>query len=372
MSELGGVASGLFGPYSIGSMTVRNRFVMAPMTREFSQCGVVSDAAPEYYARRVRGGVGLVVTEGIVVDHPAAAASSRVPQLHDEHTRSAWGDVVDAVHAAGGAIIAQLWHVGLDRAARAAPHPDAPSLGPGTWFGETRHDRRAMTAADIDDVIDSFARAAQAAEQVGFDGVELHGGHGYLLDQFLWEKTNTRTDAYGGDPCNRSRFPAEVVSEIRHRVSREYPIVFRLSQWKSIDLGARPYPTPAVLDAALGPLVDAGVDGFHASTRRFWTPEFEGSDLGLAGWIKKLTDAPTITVGSVGLDGADFVDAIVSGAGAQPDSLTRVSRMFERGHFDLVAIGRALISDSDLVEKLRGAHDAPRIPFDARDLLTLT
>lgn len=153
------------------------------------------------------------------------------------------------------------------------------------------------------------------------DGVELHGAHGYLLDQFLWAGTNRRTDAYGGDPVARTKFAAEIVAAVRETVSPDFPVIFRYSQWKQEAYDARLAQTPEELDAILTPLAAAGVDAFHASTRRYWLPEFEGSDLNLAGWTKKLTGRPTITVGSVGLDG-DFIRAFAGEGAASAASTT--------------------------------------------------
>jgi len=372
MTEVSTVTPGLFTPFALGSLLASNRFVMAPMTREFSPQGTPAADAVRYYRRRAEGGTGLIITEGICVVDPAAAASTRVPVLHTPPAQERWREVIQSVRDAGGKIVAQLWHVGLDRDPNTSPLPDVDSIGPGTWFGRERTAARAMTTADIAHTVEAFARSAATAQDLGFDGVELHGAHGYLIDQFLWERTNHRDDEYGGSIRNRSRFAEDVVRGVRARVGDDYPVIFRVSQWKTIDFDARPFDTSETLQEALAPLVDAGVTAFHASTRRFWQPEYEGSDLNLAGWIKKLTGLPTITVGSVALDGADFFGALLSGEGAQPAPLTALNAMFERGDFDLVATGRALISDPDLVHKLQGRSPEERIPFNAADLLSLT
>ncbi|GAA4150973.1 NADH:flavin oxidoreductase [Leifsonia shinshuensis] len=366
----GPFTTSLHDPARVGPLELRNRFVMAPMTREFSPGGIPSERAASYYARRARGGVGLIVTEGTVVNHPAAAASANVPRFHGEQALARWKLVVDAVHAEGGKIVPQLWHVGLDRNPRTSP-TTAPNIGPHVWFGESRAEQRPMTHDEIEDVVRAFGQAAVDAETLGFDGVEVHGGHGYLVDQFLWERTNVRTDGYAGSVAARSRFAAEIVEEIRRRVSPDFPIIFRFSQWKTIDFEARPYDSPETLEKALAPIAEAGADLLHASTRRFWLPEFDDSDLNLAGWAKKVTGLPTITVGSIGLEGSDFVGALLAGEGARPASLTRLEEMLCRGDFDLVALGRAFISDPDLVTKLGAGNDEARTPFDAHDLMSL-
>ncbi|MGX1251961.1 2,4-dienoyl-CoA reductase-like NADH-dependent reductase (Old Yellow Enzyme family) [Streptomyces ambofaciens] len=227
-----------------------------------------------------------------------------------------------------------------------------------------------MTQRDLDDVIGAFAESAAAAERIGFDGVEIHGAHGYLVDQFLWSGTNRRTDAYGGDPVARTRFAAEIVAAVRETVSADFPVLFRYSQWKQDVYGARLAETPQELEAILAPLASAGVDAFHASTRRYWLPEFEGSDLNLAGWTKKLTGKTAITVGSVGLDG-DFTKAF-QGEGAPIGSLDNLLDRLERDEFDLVAVGRALLQDPQWAEKvLTGRFDA-LAPYDAASLKTLS
>jgi 2,4-dienoyl-CoA reductase-like NADH-dependent reductase (Old Yellow Enzyme family) len=136
------------------------------------------------------------------------------------------------------------------------------------------------------------------------------------------------------------------------RVGSEFVIIHRFSQWKQQDYGARLAHTPDELAALLTPLVDAGVDIFHGSTRRFWEPEFSGSDLNLSGWSKKLTGKPSITVGSVGLKGADFIESY-KGKAAEVGELHDLEARLGRGEFDLVAVGRALIADPYWTSKVR-------------------
>jgi 2,4-dienoyl-CoA reductase-like NADH-dependent reductase (Old Yellow Enzyme family) len=251
------------------------------------------------------------------------------------------------------------------------PYPDAPAMGPsGIGADGTEGAGKTMTQRDLDDVVGAFAEAAEAAERIGFDGVELHGAHGYLLDQFLWAQTNRRDDAYGGDPVARTRFAAEIVAAVRSVVSPDFPVIFRYSQWKQQDYRARLAETPQELEAILAPLAAAGVDAFHASTRRYWLPEFDGSDLNLAGWTKKLTGKPTITVGSVGLDG-DFLRAF-TGEGAELGNLDNLLDRLERDEFDLVAVGRALLQDPEWASKVLGGRTDELRPYDAAALKTLS
>ncbi|MFC9897251.1 NADH:flavin oxidoreductase [Nocardia sp. NPDC127579] len=358
-------------PVTVNGLTVPNRIVMAPMTRMFSPGGIPGEDVRSYYARRAAAGVGLIVTEGTYVGHESAGQSDRVPRFHGEEQLAGWARVAADVHAAGGRIVPQLWHIGMVRNQGDQPFPDAPALGPsGIRVDGAEGSGQAMTQRDLDDVIGAFAQAAVDAERIGFDGVELHGAHGYLLDQFLWARTNRRTDGYGGDAVARTRFAAEIVAAIRAVVSPEFPVIFRYSQWKQEAYDARLADTPQELEAVLAPLVAAGVDAFHASTRRYWLPEFDDSDLNLAGWTKKLTGKPTITVGSVGLDG-DFLHAF-TGKGADLGSLDNLLDRMERDEFDLVAVGRALLQDPEWAAKVLTGRTAELQPFDAAAQRTLS
>ncbi|WP_246212910.1 NADH:flavin oxidoreductase [Streptomyces abyssomicinicus] len=358
-------------PLTINGMTLRNRLVMPPMTRKFSPDGVPGEDVVAYYRRRAAAQVGLIVTEGTYIDRAAAGDSRRVPRFHGEESLAGWRKVAEAVHAEGGKIVPQLWHVGMVRPDGRGPFPDAPSEGPSGLLltGEASPNGRTMTQEDIDATVAAFAKAAADAERAGFDGIELHGAHGYLIDQFLWERTNRRTDKYGGDAAARTRFAVEVVEAVRAAVSPEFPVIFRFSQWKSGAYDAKLGATPEELEAVLRPISEAGVDAFHASTRRYWLPEFEGSDLNLAAWTKKLLGKPVITVGSVGLDG-NFEEAFV-GKGAPLRAVDDLLDSVEREDVDLVAVGRALLQDPEWGAKLLAGRTDEMTPYDAASLLQL-
>ena len=344
----------LFQPFQLKSLQLKNRTVMAPMTRSFSPGGVPTEDVAAYYARRAKNEVGLIISEGTGVARPASLNDPNIPRFHGENELKAWKRVIDAVHTEGGKMAPQLWHVGAVRTRSpdwVPPGPyDSPSglSSPGKKFGE------GMTDAEVADAISAFARAAKDAKALGFDAVELHGAHGYLIDQFFWEGVNERGDAFGGPSIKeRSNFAAQILKAVRAEVGPDYPIIIRVSQWKQQDFTARLAHTPAEMQTWLGALVDAGADIIHCSQRRFWEPEFpeDGSDLNFAGWAKKLTGAPTITVGSVGLTG-DFI-AAYGGEASKPASLDDLVRRLERGDFDLVAIGRALLQDPEWVVKVK-------------------
>lgn len=356
-------------PFSVRGLTARNRIAMAPMTRGFSPGGVPGQEVADYYERRAAGGVGLIITEGTYIDHRSAGTSDSIPRFHGSDALAGWADVADSVHRAGGAIIPQLWHVGVTRTEGAGPVVDAEPVGPSgvSLTGEPKG--RAMTQKDLDDVIAAFADAAAAAERLGFDGAELHGAHGYLIDQFLWSGSNRRTDAYGGDIVARTRFAAEIVAACRAAVSDAFPLFFRMSQWKMDAYEAKLARTPQELDALLTPLAEAGVDVFHASTRRYWLPEFDDSDLNLAGWVKKISGRPTVTVGSVGLDG-EFGGAF-QGRSSAVTGIDRLLDRLERDEFDMVAVGRALIADPEWAAKTLDGRTGDITPFGAEMLKTL-
>lgn len=224
-----------------------------------------------------------------------------------------------------------------------------------------------MSDEDVVDTIASFARAAEQAKQLGFDMVEIHGAHGYLIDQFFWSGTNEREDRWGGATLReRSRFAAEVVKAVRGEVGEEFPIALRVSQWKQQDYKVRLAETPDAMTDWLVPLVEAGADILHCSQRRFWEPEYPEMDgangLNFAGWAKKLTGATTISVGSVGLSG-DFFGAF-GGKSSQPTELDELVRRMEKEEFDMIAVGRAILANSNWVAKIRGTDTDPRIDFN--------
>lgn len=356
----------LFRPFTLKGLKLPNRIVMAPMTRSKSPGGVPGPDVAAYYRRRAEGGVGLIITEGTLVEDAAAGFDSSVPRFYGDRSLEGWKRVVEAVHAAGGHIVPQLWHVGLvmkaGQALAAGVRPKGPSglARPGQVVAEP------MTRDEIQAVIGAFASAAASAKALGFDGVELHGAHGYLLDQFFWDGTNRRTDEYGGDLVSRARFATEVVREVRRHIGPDFPLILRYSQWKLQDYTAKLAKTPADLGRFLAPFVDAGVDAFHCSTRRFWEPEFPGSNLNLAGWTKKLTGKPTISVGSVTLD-TDFTSSF-KGAHAATAGLDALVERMEKDEFDLVAIGRSLIVNPDWPKIVRRGAIAELKPFSKEAL----
>lgn len=375
----------LFEPFAHPTLPLRNRIVMAPMTRYFAPGGIPAEGAAAYYRRRAEGGVGLIVTEGAWIDHPTASNDKTVPNFYGEEALVRWAEVARQVHAAGARVVPQLWHVGLvyQLGSRGQPSrmPAPPTASPSGLIMPGRKVSEPATQRDLDEIIAAYARGAVAARRLGFDGVEFHGAHGYLIDQFFWSETNKRADRYGGDQVARTRFMVEVLQECRRQVGPQFPLILRYSQWKLHDFlaaevdgpkqifGQKLAHSPAELAALLEPLADAGVDLFHCSQRRFWEPEFSGSDLNLAGWTRQLTGRPAITVGSVGLND-EFLDSSQRKvAAAAPASLSRLLEMLERGDFDLVAVGRALLADPAWPAKIAAGVPSAQLRSFSRDVL---
>lgn len=342
----------LFSPFKHKSLNLRNRIVMAPMTRSFSPGGIPTDGVAEYYEKRAAGEVGLILSEGTVIGRPSSSNDPNVPHFYGEQALNGWKNVIDGVHSAGGSMGPQIWHMGVMYNHHSGWVPEVPFEGPSGLNNPELENGKSMSESDIADTIAAFGKAAADAKRLGFDCVELHGAHGYLIDQFFWEATNLRKDIYGGATlAERSRFATEVIREVRKQVGDDFALIIRLSQWKPTAYTNKLARTPQEMELWLNLLADAGADIFHCSQRRFWEAEFEGSDLNFAGWAKKLTGKPTITVGSVGLTG-EFLGAF-QGESSDPSSLDELIRRFDRGDFDLVAVGRPLLADPQWVKKIR-------------------
>jgi 2,4-dienoyl-CoA reductase-like NADH-dependent reductase (Old Yellow Enzyme family) len=241
----------LFRPFKVRSLELANRIVMAPMTRAMAPEGIPGQPNVDYYRRRATGGVALILSEGTVIDRPASRNEAGIPFFHGDKALSGWKDVIESVHGAGGRMGPQIWHVGSFPGQNGwdlASKVESPSglVAPNEPRG------RAMTDADIADTIAAFASAAADVKRLGFDMVEIHAAHGYLIDQFFWEATNRRTDRWGGSNLpERSRFAVEIVKAVRQAVGADFPIFLRLSQFKQQDFTVKLAETPAEMEAWL-------------------------------------------------------------------------------------------------------------------------
>ncbi len=344
----------LFEPFTIKNLELKNRFVMAPMSYYKNLGARPNDEFAQYHRVRAAGNLGLTITGATGIDR---AASNNHPGLANinQDTRQSWQKVVDGVHEVSGPITLQLWHAGslFNVAPDWKPAPIESPSGlekPGKQVGKP------LTEEQIADCVNAFAKAASLAKDIGFDAVEIHGAHGFLIDQFFWEDTNLRDDHWGGQTIvERSRFAIEVVKAVRTAVGEDMAVLMRVSQWKEQDYAASLARTPDELQAWLGPLAEAGVDLFDCSQRRFWEPEFDGSDLNFAAWVKKVLEMPVITVGSVGL--SNDVMSFFNGEEAERRPLDDLVRRYERGDFDLVAIGRTLLADPEWIIKIQNGRE---------------
>lgn len=361
----------LFRPFKLRGLELKNRIVMAPMTRSRSPGGYPNPENAAYYARRAAAEVGLILSEGTLTRRRGASNDANIPLFWGADALAGWKRVIDHVHAAGGKMAPQLWHQGMSRKPGTGHFPDAPSDGPSGITLTGKKVAEEPSEAEVLDMAQAYADAAHDAKRLGFDCIELHGAHAYLIDEFFWERTNQRTDRFGGSIEGRAEFAAETIRRCRVAVG-DLPIIIRISQWKSVDYAAKVATTPDELARWMRVLVDAGVDAIHCSQRRILEPEFPSVDgpagLNLAGWVKKLTGIPVISVGSVGLT-SEFTGAF-RGEGSAAGKLDEVVTRLDRGEFDLVAVGRALLQDPDWVMKVKQRRFEELSDYDAKALQT--
>lgn len=375
----------LLQPLKVRNVVLPNRVIMSPMTRGASPGGVPSADVAAYYARRAAGGVGTIFTESVFVEDKGTLGKFGLeggdgsadiwPLMFGEGPIEGWRRVVDAVHAAGGVIFPQLMHLGLQRTPSRGQswqdiHISSPSgiWGPPEDIAKLDEEaakalncpEKAMTEEEILSVINAFAQAAANAKSAGFDGIALHGGHGYLIDNFLRGETNVRTDKWGGDHVGRTRFAVELVRAVRNAIGEDMPISFRFSQWTHHDLDAQLFKTPEILRDILQALEAAGVDIFEASARSFTDTVFEGSPLNLAAWTRKFVSKPIVMVGGTGVRRGKYDSAL------KPpeviDNIDEIMERFARGEFDLLAVGRSLLNDADWLQRARRGE--PFLPFN--------
>ena len=375
----------LLAPITVRGVTLPNRIIMSPMTRGASPNGVPGADVAAYYARRAAGGVGTIFTESVFVDDKGTMGkfglegdNSRPnpwPLIFGDAPLEGWRGVVDAVHAAGGRIFPQLMHLGVQRTPGAGEswsdiHISSPSglfgtpeetaaLKPEAQAVFTGADK-AMSEAEILSVIAAFGTAAAGAKSVGFDGIALHGGHGYLIDNFMRAETNRRTDQWGGDHLGRMRFATELVRAVRAAIGEDMPISFRFSQWTHHNLDAQLFPTRAILEDILNALSEAGVDIFEASARAFTDTVFEGDDRNLAKLTREITGKPTVMVGGTGVWREKYDSALVPPKVI--DNIDEVMARFADGQFDMLAVGRSLLNDANWLQKV--IKGEPFAPFD--------
>ncbi|UVW28771.1 NADH:flavin oxidoreductase [Massilia sp. H6] len=344
-------SSTLFTPTTIGTLVLKNRIAVAPMTRTSASAdGLATDDMARYYARFARGGHALVITEGTYPDLLHSQGYLHQPGIANTAQADAWRKVVDAVHAEGSKIVLQLMHAGaLSQGTHWEPGTVAPSavqpLGTqmGFYRGEGPYPLPAeMTLAEIDAVTAAFASAAGRAKQAGFDGVEIHGANGYLLDQFLTAHTNERTDQYGGSTLDRVRLLVEVSQAVRREVGDDFTVGMRISQGKVNDYEHKWAKGEQDAKDIFESLAGAGIDYLHTTEFDAAAPAF-GEGESLAALAVRYGRLPVIANGQLG----------------EPD---KAEALIERGDAALVTLGKAALANPDWPLRVAGA--APITEFD--------
>lgn len=362
----------LFSDFKLAGVSLRNRIAMAPLTRQMAEAdGTPTDEMVAYYARRARGGVGLIITEGTYQSDELACRTylSQPGIANDKHV-AGWRKVVDAVHEQGAACIAQLMHGGRVVDPRCVPAGESPLTASdtqsdgwvlytdtdeekglrnieGDWPKVTFGPAKAMTVEQMEQVAQGFADGAKRAVEAGFDGVEIHGANGYLLYQFIHPTTNLRTDEYGGSAENRVRFPRMVCQKVRDAIGPDKIITLRLSQDGVDDfMGAWP---DGVEDAkAIGAaLADAPVDALHWSSFDYTDNRDANSAIPMSTAIRETSGKPVIVNGGIA-EGYQAETALSSGAG------------------DFVAIGRPLFAQPDWAYIVRSGMTYNWTEFDRK------
>ncbi len=339
-------------PGSIGSLDLPNRLLVAPMTRISARPdGVPTEEMADYYTEFADGGFAAVITEGIYTDAAFSQGYLNQPGLVTEQHVAGWRTITDRVHAAGTRIIAQLMHAGAlsqgnpHRTETIAPSAVTPlgEMMPAYGGSGPFPTPREATDEELSEVVDGFAIAARHAVAAGFDGVEIHGANGYLLDQFITTYTNQRTDEYGGSTAARVRFVAEVVERVVAEVPNGFTVGVRISQTKVNDLVYR-WPDGAddvvVITQALA---KAGAAYLHvASEGRAWFDTAVLADRStVTGLARVVTGLPVIANGGMG----------------DPDQAARV---LADDHADFLSIGHAALANPDLPRRLVARNELAR------------
>lgn len=333
---------GLFDMPAIGRMALRNRLAVAPMTRVSAGAdGRANAAMRDYYAAFAAGGFGLVITEGIYTDQAFSQGYLYQPGLSDAAQRDAWAPIVRAVHAGGARMVAQLMHAGAlsqgnpHRSSTRGPSAARPKGAQMAFYrGEGPYPvPQAMDDAEIMEAIRGFADAAARAREAGFDGVEIHGANGYLLDQFLSEGINQRSDAYGGGVAGRFRLIGDVAQAVRAAVGADFTVGVRISQGKVNDFTHKWRGAEAEAAHVFGALGRLPVDYVHTTEFEAWKGAFgEGSSL--AALARQYAGLPVVANGSL-------------------HDPARAAAMVTNGEADLVSLGRGALTHADWPRRVR-------------------
>lgn len=361
----------LFSSVKLGPLTLRNRIAMAPLTRQMADPdGTPTDEMVAYYARRARGGLGLVITEGTYEqDAFQSRAYLSQPGITNDRHQDGWAKICDAVHAQGAKIIIQLMHGGRvcdPRTLSGQPPVSASATQSGGWVLYTDNDTekqirniegdwpkvtfppaRALTVDELHAVADGFAAGAKRSVDAGADGVEVHGANGYLLWQFITPKTNLRNDEFGGSPENNVRFARLVGDKIRAAIGPDKLITLRLSQ-DGVDDFVGAWPGGVTYAAAVGKaLKGSAFDALHWSSFNYLDNRDPNDPTPMATVLRRTSGLPVITNGGIA-DGPGAEAALTSGAA------------------DVVAVGRPIFAHPDWPYLVRSGVDYPWLEFDRK------
>ena len=324
----------IFSPIRIGTVEIPNRLVVPAMVMNYcNPAGTATERYIAYHEAKARGGWGLIITEDHAVD-PKGRAFPNIPGLWNDSQIEGHAELTRRIHDIGGTIFAQIYHCGRrTRTLLIGSQPVAPSPVPCPLVQEIPHE---LTTVEIKEIVEKFGVSALRAKRAGFDGIEVHGAHGYLIAQFMSPYSNKRVDEYGGSLMNRLRFPLEIMANIRLKVGRDFPVMFRISGDELVPGGRTIEDTKAIAMV----LEEAGIDAIHVSAGTDGSgyasvpPAAVGHGwiTGYAQEVRKVVDIPVVTVGRI--TDPLLAEAIIAG-----------------GKADLVAMGRASLADPDLPNK---------------------
>lgn len=340
-------AKSLFTTTDINGVTLRNRLAVAPMTRvSAAEDGTATETMARYYERFARGGFGLLITEGIYTDQAFAQGYIHQPGLTDEAQARAWRPVVDAAHQHGARIFAQLMHAGaISQGNRfrtttvgpSAVQPKGEQMN--FYYGKGAYPMpAAITEEQIAEAIEDFAASARRAVAAGFDGVEIHGANGYLVDQFLTDYTNQRSDRWGGDTRQRTTFVRAVFEAVRAKVGQSMPVGVRISQGKVNDYTYKWAGREQDAEAIFGALADVGADYIHVTEHKAWQPAFEGGGDSLFALARRYAPNVRLIANGGVHDPAQAQQIMAAGA-------------------DIVTLGKAALANPDFPKRIRAAQE---------------
>lgn len=295
----------LFSPFTIKNFTLKNRIGVAPMTRmSAADDGVPRKDVLDFLVRRAENGAALVYTEAIVTDYESAQGYPGQSRITTQHQIDSWAPVVDRIRAAGSVAIMQLFHCGrmaydgINPANRiVAPSPLSPAQN-NPMTGIPYPVPEEMSLFDISHIINGFVESARGAIAAGFDGVEIHGAHGYLISQFLSSYSNQRDDAYGGNMENRFRFASETIRAVKGVVPENRLLIFRLSNWGIADMEVSLFSGSDQWQECIRLLSAEPLDALSISTYDFQQKAFERSET-MAEITREATDLPLMICGKI-------------------------------------------------------------------------